>query len=58
MNDAGQQLGYTGAMDAFAAAATAPSADAVIADLAEHARRWHGDGAPNDDVTFVVVRVA
>jgi serine phosphatase RsbU (regulator of sigma subunit) len=58
MNDAGQQLGYTGAMDAFAIAATAPSADAVIAALADEARRWHGDAPPNDDVTFVVVRVA
>ncbi|HKR63700.1 MAG TPA: SpoIIE family protein phosphatase [Thermoanaerobaculia bacterium] len=58
MNDSGHQLGYTGAMDAFAAAATAPNAEAVIARLAEEARRWHGDAPPNDDVTFVVVRVA
>src|SRR5688572_32992306 len=58
MNHAGQQLGYTGALDAFASAATAPTADGVIAALAETARRYHGDAAPNDDVTFVVVRVA
>jgi len=58
MNEAGQQLGYVGASEAFAAAASAESADAVIAALAEQARRWNGDGAPNDDVTFVVVRVA
>jgi hypothetical protein len=58
MNDAGQQLGYTGALEAFAAAAVAANADGVIAALAETARRWHGDTPPNDDVTFVVVRVA
>ncbi|HYO76654.1 MAG TPA: SpoIIE family protein phosphatase [Thermoanaerobaculia bacterium] len=58
MNDAGQQLGYVGALDAFATAALAPTADGVIAALAATARRWHGDAPPNDDVTFVVVRVA
>ena len=58
MNDAGQQLGYTGALEAFASAATAANADGVIAGLAEAARQWHGDAPPNDDVTFVVVRVA
>ncbi|HEX8255538.1 MAG TPA: SpoIIE family protein phosphatase [Thermoanaerobaculia bacterium] len=57
MNDAGQQLGYVGALDAFAAAAVAPTPDGVIASLAATARRWHGDAPPNDDVTFVVVRV-
>ncbi|MDQ3283791.1 MAG: SpoIIE family protein phosphatase, partial [Acidobacteriota bacterium] len=57
MNDAGQQLGYNGAHDAFAAAAKAGSADGVIASLADTARRWHGDAPPNDDVTFVVVRM-
>jgi serine phosphatase RsbU (regulator of sigma subunit) len=58
MNDAGQQLGYTGTLDAFASAAKAASANEVIATLANIARRWHGDTPPNDDVTFVVVRVA
>ena len=58
MNEAGQQLGYSAALDAFAAAATAVNADAVIAALSECARAWHGDTPPNDDVTFVVVRVA
>jgi serine phosphatase RsbU (regulator of sigma subunit) len=57
MNDQGQQLGYTGALDAFAAAAAAPDADGVIAALAAAAHRWHGDAPPNDDVTFVVVRL-
>jgi hypothetical protein len=28
----------------------------VIAELSEAVRRWHGEQAPNDDVTFVVVR--
>jgi serine phosphatase RsbU (regulator of sigma subunit) len=58
MNDAGQQLGYTGALDAFAIAARAVTANGVIASLEEAARRWHGDAPPNDDVTFVVVRMA
>ena len=58
MNDAGQQFGYTAALDAFAAAARAKSADEVIASLADVVRGWHGDAPPNDDVTFVVARVA
>jgi serine phosphatase RsbU (regulator of sigma subunit) len=58
MNDAGQQLGYVSAMDIFALAAREATAEAVIAQLAEQARGWHGEAAPNDDVTFVVVRVA
>jgi serine phosphatase RsbU (regulator of sigma subunit) len=57
MNDAGQQLGYAAAYAAFAAAAVASTADGVIAALADAARKWHGDAPPNDDVTFVVVRV-
>lgn len=58
MNDAGQQLGYTAAAEAFGRAAGAASAADVIEALAECARKWHGDLPPNDDVTFVVVRVA
>ncbi|MFL6248589.1 MAG: PP2C family protein-serine/threonine phosphatase [Thermoanaerobaculia bacterium] len=58
MNDAGQQLGYTGTIDTFAMAAKAGSASDVIAALSDVARKWHGDAPPNDDVTFVVVRVA
>jgi serine phosphatase RsbU (regulator of sigma subunit) len=58
MNDAGQQLGYAAALDAFAEAARAETAQAVIDGLATSAKRWHGDGPPNDDVTFVVVRIA
>lgn len=58
MNDAGQQLGYTATIDAFAAAVTGATANDVIASLAATARRFHGDAPPNDDVTFVVVRLA
>lgn len=57
MNDDGEQLGYAAASEAFARAAAAPDADRVIARLASFAEEWHGDTAPNDDVTFVVVRV-
>ncbi len=55
-NKDGQQLGYQNATQAFASAAKAADADAVIADLQQAAKRWHGDQPPNDDVTFVVVR--
>jgi serine phosphatase RsbU (regulator of sigma subunit) len=58
LDEAGQQLGYAAVLDAFATAATAPTADAVIAAINATARAWHGDLPPNDDVTFVVVRVA
>jgi serine phosphatase RsbU (regulator of sigma subunit) len=58
MNDEGQQLGYAATMEAFSSAATAGNAGDVIGALEEAARRWHGDAPPNDDVTFVVVRVA
>lgn len=56
MNATGQQLGYAAAAEAFAVAAKAEQASEVIAALAGAVRRWHGDGPPNDDVTFVVVR--
>lgn len=56
LNAAGQQLGYPAAVQEFAEAATAGDASGVIANLAEAARRWHGEQPPNDDVTFVVVR--
>jgi serine phosphatase RsbU (regulator of sigma subunit) len=52
----GHQLGYGATLDAFAAAAKHATADAVIASIVESARQWHGDQAPNDDITFVVVR--
>jgi serine phosphatase RsbU (regulator of sigma subunit) len=58
MNDAGQQFGYTAALDAFTAAAGGRNAAEVIAALAAVAERWHGDAPPNDDVTFVVARVS
>ena len=57
MNHTGQQLGYAVALDAFADAARAVTASAVIESLAAFAARWHGETAPNDDVTFVVVRM-
>jgi len=56
-NEAGQQLGYVVALEEFAAAATKGSADDVIAALADTARAWHGEQPPNDDITFVVVRM-
>jgi serine phosphatase RsbU (regulator of sigma subunit) len=55
-NGTSQQRGYTGAMEDFAVAAKAADVDGVIASLETSVQRWHGDTAPNDDVTFVVVR--
>jgi serine phosphatase RsbU (regulator of sigma subunit) len=57
-NALGQQLGYGGALDEFVAAAAAPDADGVIAALSTAAAQWHGEQPPNDDITFVVVRIA
>lgn len=57
LNDAGQQFGYTGTIDAFASAASAGSAEGVITALTDIVRAFHGDHPPNDDVTFVAVRV-
>jgi serine phosphatase RsbU (regulator of sigma subunit) len=57
-NAAGQQLGYPQAMQEFATAAeSAKNARDVIDALAAAAARWHGDLPPNDDITFVVVRM-
>ena len=58
MNDSGQQFGYAATLDAFASAARGATANDVIAALTKVVQRWHGDKAPNDDVTFVVARVS
>lgn len=55
-NGFGQQLGYTAAFDAFADVAGGGAQD-VIDGLVAQAKEWHGDHPPNDDITFVVVRV-
>ena len=54
----GVQLGYVGAADAFANAASGSTAQSVMDSLVAAARAWHGDDAPNDDMTFVAVRVS
>ncbi|HWS72196.1 MAG TPA: SpoIIE family protein phosphatase [Thermoanaerobaculia bacterium] len=58
LNAEGQQLGYTGALEAFARAARAATAAGVVESIVATARAWRGEQAPNDDMTFVVVRVA
>lgn len=58
LSEAGQQVGYASTLETFAAAATEASAEAVVARMVDAARAWHGDAPPNDDVTFVAVRVA
>lgn len=58
LNPDGQQFGYAQAMQQFGAAASrAATASDVIATLSQVAKDWHGEQPPNDDVTFVVVRV-
>ncbi|MCU1350756.1 MAG: Serine phosphatase RsbU, regulator of sigma subunit, partial [Acidobacteria bacterium] len=52
----GRQLGYPAALDLFAIAARAATPEGVIAALVAEARAWRGEQAPNDDMTFVVVR--
>ncbi|MGZ8869293.1 MAG: PP2C family protein-serine/threonine phosphatase [Thermoanaerobaculia bacterium] len=57
-NSEGQQLGYPASMQLFSDACVgAGDARDVIESLAAASRRWHGDLPPNDDITFVVVRV-
>ena len=58
LNPSGQQLGYSGAVEELREAAQEKTADDVIAALGASAQRWHGEQPPNDDVTFVVIRVA
>jgi serine phosphatase RsbU (regulator of sigma subunit) len=58
LSSEGQQLGYPASMQLFADACTGASdAQDVIETLASASRKWHGDQPPNDDITFVVVRV-
>ncbi len=57
LDPAGEPLGYERAREIFAAAVAESSEPAaVVAHLEAAAERWHGDDAPNDDVTFVVLR--
>lgn len=58
LNEAGMQLGYPAAVDAVRAASASSRAADVIAALVSVARTWRGSHAPNDDITFVAVRVA
>lgn len=56
-NEAGEQLGYVAATEAFGRSAVAVDARGVIEALVAAAHEWHGDQPPNDDITFVAVRV-
>jgi serine phosphatase RsbU (regulator of sigma subunit) len=56
-NAQGLQLGYPNALQEFRDAAAAGDAAGVVQHLASAVHTWHGDGPPNDDITFVVVRV-
>ena len=58
LNSGAHQLGYPRAAEEFAAAAMASSdARGVIDALSAASHKWHGDLPPNDDITFVVVRL-
>lgn len=52
----GQRLGYE-RMAGFFAETAAGSPDEVIAHLKETARAWCDGQAPDDDITFVVMKV-
>jgi serine phosphatase RsbU (regulator of sigma subunit) len=52
----GEVQGYPRAEAAFAAAAARPAGE-VIAHLAQAATAWKGGAPPDDDVTFVVLKV-
>ncbi len=52
----GELMGYAEVRRRFAAAAHQPPEE-IVAELAAAVPQWTGDEPPNDDVTFVVVRV-
>jgi serine phosphatase RsbU (regulator of sigma subunit) len=56
LNDQGDPLGYPQARAAFEKAASG-TPEEIIAALGKAAVGWAGEQPPNDDVTFVVVRV-
>lgn len=56
LNDQGDPLGYPQARTAFERAADG-TPEEIIAALEEAAVAWAGEQPPNDDVTFVVLRV-
>jgi serine phosphatase RsbU (regulator of sigma subunit) len=56
LNEQGDPLGYRQARKAFELAATGTPEEMITALEAEEVR-WAGEHPPNDDVTFVVVRV-
>ncbi len=53
---AGEPLGYARVRELFAAAA-GNQPEGIIDELAAAVSRWTEGGPPNDDVTFVVLRV-
>jgi len=58
LDPTGEPLGYPGAIEAFAkAAAAATTAQGVIDSLSEKAHSWSKSETPQDDITFVVLRV-
>ena len=55
-NGAGDPLGYERVNEIFAGAAT-QAPEELIATLSRAATEWGGEGSPNDDITFVALRV-
>jgi serine phosphatase RsbU (regulator of sigma subunit) len=52
----GEPLGYPRARSCFEASARKPATD-IIADLSATARDWNGGQPPDDDITFVVLKM-
>lgn len=55
-NEAGEMLGYDQAVQVFAGIAE-KTPEAIIADLVEEGSQWAKGRAPDDDMTFVVMKV-
>ena len=56
LGENGEVFGYPRVEEAFSACADRP-ADEIVAELSRVASEWTGGQPPNDDITFVVVRV-
>ena len=55
LNPMGEPLGYERVRELFEAH-TDSSPDGITSALARAANKWSGDSAPNDDITFLVLR--
>lgn len=57
LNSEGDPLGYVAVDEQFALHAAGVNSAEVISSLSAAAEAWSGGLPPNDDITFVVVRI-